>query len=215
VLSTSPRSGQFRAVAYDQLIRTVLVDTPHLQITNLWTPAHIGTYGNELADAAAKAATLLPGPTTIPLSLTTCRRRIREAIIARWDSQWKLSNTGHALRLIDRTPPSLILHNPYTASFPRAMISTISRLRTDFSALNATRYRLRQTDSPACNACGALETRIHFPLHCPAWEHLRPALQHASYNADLLGTVDLPSLLTHPKLLKALIPFVAATDRFV
>lgn len=90
----------------------------------------------------------------------------------------------------------------------------LSRLRTNFSSLNATRYRLRQIESPACDACGAPETRAHFFLQCPAWEHLRPALQLASYSAGLLGTVDVPSLLSHPKVLKALVAFITATGRF-
>ncbi|KAF8133138.1 hypothetical protein K438DRAFT_1460670, partial [Mycena galopus ATCC 62051] len=97
---------------------------------------------------------------------------------------------------------------------PRAMISIISRLRTDFSPLNATRFRLRQTTSPACNACSAPETRNHFLLQCPAWEHLRPPLQRASYKADILGAVDVRSLLSNEKLLKALVNFIVATGRF-
>ncbi|KAF8158893.1 hypothetical protein K438DRAFT_1449717, partial [Mycena galopus ATCC 62051] len=97
---------------------------------------------------------------------------------------------------------------------PRPLISTISCLRTDFSSLNATRYRLSQTDSPACETCGAPETRNHFLLQCPAWDHLRPALQRASYEADILRAVDVPSLLNNPKLLKALTAFIIATGRF-
>jgi len=54
ILSTRPRS---RSIRYDKLIRDALVRSPHLTILNLWTPAHIGTAGNELADAAAKEAT--------------------------------------------------------------------------------------------------------------------------------------------------------------
>ncbi|KAJ6579853.1 hypothetical protein B0H10DRAFT_2235550 [Mycena sp. CBHHK59/15] len=62
VLLTSPRSGQLRAIRYDRLVRAAMQRSPVLRITNLWTPAHIGTKGNELADDAAKAAMLLPPP---------------------------------------------------------------------------------------------------------------------------------------------------------
>ncbi|KAJ7835059.1 hypothetical protein B0H13DRAFT_1652897 [Mycena leptocephala] len=68
---------------------------------------------------------------------------------------------------------------------------------------------------PACDACGAAsETRAHFLLHCPAWEHLRPLLQAASYGAGILGAVDVRTLLNHPKLLKPVIIFIGRTNRF-
>ncbi|KAJ7164733.1 ribonuclease H-like domain-containing protein [Mycena crocata] len=67
VLSTAPRAGQFRAILYDKLIRLAMDKSPGLRITNLWTPAHIGTVGNEFADDAAKAATRLPPPASIPV----------------------------------------------------------------------------------------------------------------------------------------------------
>ncbi|KAJ7096847.1 hypothetical protein C8R44DRAFT_889448 [Mycena epipterygia] len=56
ITSTAPRSGQFRAIEYDVPVRSAMSRHPALKITNLWTPAHIGTTGNELADEAVKAA---------------------------------------------------------------------------------------------------------------------------------------------------------------
>ncbi|KAJ7501346.1 hypothetical protein B0H11DRAFT_1713642, partial [Mycena galericulata] len=91
----------------------------------------------------------------------------------------------------------------------------LSQLRTNFSPLNARRFRCRLTPSPACDACGARrETRAHFLLHCPAWDHLCPPLQMASYAAGFLGTLDVRTLLSHPKLLKPVIKFVDLTGRF-
>ncbi|KAF7370530.1 hypothetical protein MSAN_00685100 [Mycena sanguinolenta] len=61
---------QFRAIQYDKLIRAALLQSPAVRITNLWTPAHVGTFGNELAVDATKAATRLPPPPSVPASLT-------------------------------------------------------------------------------------------------------------------------------------------------
>jgi hypothetical protein len=188
---------------------------PGLRITNLWTPAHIGTAGNEFADDAAKAATLLPPPSSVPVSLTTCKRQVNTMILERWKDAWRVATPGRGLREIDDSPPSLILRSPYLSSVSRADTSLLSQLRTDFSALNSHRYRCRLTPSPACDACGAAkETRAHYLLHCPAWEHLRPPLQHASYAAGILGAVDVRTLLNHPKLLKSVIHFINQTRRF-
>ncbi|KAJ7832131.1 hypothetical protein B0H14DRAFT_3463575 [Mycena olivaceomarginata] len=89
IASTRARSGQFRTIQYDELIRTAMAVLPGLRVTNLWTPAHIGTEGNEFADEAAKAATLLPSASTVPVSLTTCRRSIDALFLERWSEQWK------------------------------------------------------------------------------------------------------------------------------
>ncbi|KAJ7876412.1 hypothetical protein B0H13DRAFT_2347633 [Mycena leptocephala] len=81
-----------------------------------------------------------------------------------------------------------LLRSPYLSAASR---SILAQLRTDFSALNYHHFRCRLALSPACEASGAAkETRAHFLLHCPAWDHWRPPLQHASYSACVLGAVD-------------------------
>ncbi|KAF7372330.1 reverse transcriptase [Mycena venus] len=189
--------------------------SPTLRITNLWTPAHIGTVGNEFADDAVKAATLLPPPSTIPVSFTTVKRAVSIQILERWEWLWSVATTGRGLRDVDNSAPSLILRSPYLSSAACADISILTQLRTDFSALNAHRFRCRLAPSPACEACGApWETRAHFLLHCPAWEYLRPPLQLASFKAGVLGSIDVRMLLNHLKLLKLVISFIAQMHRF-
>ncbi|KAJ6552683.1 hypothetical protein DFH09DRAFT_1319126 [Mycena vulgaris] len=109
---------------------------PALQIPNQWTPARIGTTGNELADEAAQAVTLLPAPPAAPVSLTTCKRRINVDVLDRWKALWAVAKTGRGLREIDDTQPSLILRSPYISSAFRPAISILAQLRTDFSSLN-------------------------------------------------------------------------------
>ncbi|KAJ7268401.1 hypothetical protein C8J57DRAFT_1509586 [Mycena rebaudengoi] len=70
--------------------------------------------------------------------------------------------------------------------------------------------------SPACNACGApYETRAHFLLACPAWEHLRPPFYRASMAVGSFGALYLPTLLNDTLLLKPVAKFVEATGRFL
>ncbi|KAJ7083578.1 hypothetical protein C8R44DRAFT_530941, partial [Mycena epipterygia] len=156
ILSTSSRSGQFRTIRYDKLIRKALLTRPHLTILNLWTPAHIGTAGNEMADEAAKEASERdPDPDNF-VSLTTVRRRIHLQILGSWDSRWKSTKVGSALRYLDKSPPSLIPTRLYSSStLSRKASSSISQLRTGFSFLNADRFKVGLVDSAACDECGA------------------------------------------------------------
>ncbi|KAJ7934515.1 hypothetical protein B0H13DRAFT_2305613 [Mycena leptocephala] len=126
ITSMRARSRQFRAIQFDALVRSALSRYPALSITNLWTPAHIGTVGNELADEAAKAATLLPPAPTVPVSLTTCRREVEAVILEQWRTQWKIPTPGRGLREIDDSSPSLILRSPYISSASRSNISILS-----------------------------------------------------------------------------------------
>ncbi|KAJ7605221.1 hypothetical protein B0H17DRAFT_1222003 [Mycena rosella] len=157
ILSTKPRSGQFRAIRYDKLIRDALRSLPHLTILNLWTPAHIGTVGNELADAAAKEATECePDPDNF-VSLTSVRRHIHLQVLQAWDVRWKATKTGKALRYINRTSPSLVPIPLYSSSsLSRKTSSAIAQLRTGFSYLNAHRFKSGFVDSTACEACVVL-----------------------------------------------------------
>jgi ribonuclease HI len=120
ILSAAPRSGQFRAIQYDMLVRDALLSRPHLTILNLWTPAHIGTVGNELADLAAKEATSLDPDPNAFVSLTSVRRHIHLQILESWNTMWKSSKTGGALRYIDKTPPPSrsTRHPPCPARLP-------------------------------------------------------------------------------------------------
>lgn len=216
ILSTKPRSGQHRAICYDKLVREALVLCPHLTILNLWTPAHIGTAGNELADVAAKSATEQdPDPEGF-LSLTSIRRHIHRYILSDWNTRWKATKVGRALRYIDDKPPSLIPIALYSSStLSRKISSSISQLRTGFSFLNAHRFKSHLVDSPSCPSCGAsFETRAHYLLDCPAWEPFRQPLHDACKPIGLFGSLHLTPLLSHPALLIPVGKFVEATGRF-
>ncbi|KAF8158649.1 hypothetical protein K438DRAFT_1986260 [Mycena galopus ATCC 62051] len=108
------------------------------------------------------------------------------------------------------------MRSPYTSTLAHADISTMAQLHTDFSLLNAHRFRCRLTDSPMCPACSApYETRAHFLLQCPAREPFRIHLQAASYSAGLLGAVSIWSLLNELVLLKTTVAFIHKTGCFL
>ncbi|KAJ7695873.1 hypothetical protein B0H16DRAFT_1750515 [Mycena metata] len=206
ILSTSPRSGQFRAIQYNQLVRAAQQHLPHISITNIWTPTHIGTIGNKLADEAVKAATEMEADPSAFVSLTTVQRSIRLLIL---DNREIPSRHRH-------DAPRLRLSPLYSSSsLARKTISAISRLCTGPSHLNAYCHKSGFTNSPACEACGeAFETRAHYLLQCPVLEPLRQPLHDTAMRAGLVGSLHVSTLLSEPKVLKALGTFIEASGRF-
>ncbi|KAJ7028994.1 hypothetical protein C8F04DRAFT_1265389 [Mycena alexandri] len=101
ITSTTPCSGQYRVIQYSEMLHEALVAVPHLSIVNLWTPAHIGTEGNEWADQAAKNATESDLSRNLFVSLATVRRKIHLQVLNEWNVRWKQSTTSenHAGKL--------------------------------------------------------------------------------------------------------------------
>jgi hypothetical protein len=161
------------------------------------------------------ATTREPDPSAF-ISLTTVRRLIYLQTLGEWDTRWKTSKSGGALCYIDKSPPSLQPIPLYClSSLSRNATSSLSQLRIGPSFLNAHRFKSGFTPSPACEACGAaFETRAHYLLDCPAWEHLRRPLHEASRTAGCFGPLHLTPLLADPKLLKPLAKFIESTGRF-
>ncbi|KAJ7740523.1 hypothetical protein B0H16DRAFT_1728890 [Mycena metata] len=202
--------------AYDRIVRDALRRSPDLAILNLWTPAHIGTVGNELADEAAKRSTTSDPDPALFVSLTTVRQLIHRQVLSEWSDRWKRTKSGRQLRAVDPSPPSLIPLSLYsTSTLSRKTSSIIAQLRTDFTPLNAYRFKTGFIQSPACEACGAArENRAHFLLDCPAWEPHRRPLYAACYAAGYFGPLHVAPLLNEPKVLSSLAKFLDATGRF-
>ncbi|KAJ7747119.1 hypothetical protein DFH07DRAFT_831203 [Mycena maculata] len=201
ILSTKPRSGQFRAILYDQLVRDAMLWHPHLTIVNMRTPAYIGTVGNELADDAAKEATAREPDPSLFVSLTSVRRHIHLLMLNSWDARWKITKAGVGLRAVDKSPPSLIPAPLYSSSSLSSKTSSnISQLCTGFVFLDADRAKSGFVDSAPCDACGnPFETRAHFLLECQSWEPACQLLYTTSRSAGLFGPLHVAPLPLPPK----------------
>ncbi|BGP16191.1 hypothetical protein JCM10213v2_004187, partial [Rhodosporidiobolus nylandii] len=88
--------------------------------------------------------------------------------------------------------------------------SLLIRLRTDFSALAASRHRACQHPSRLCE-CGERETREHYLLACPLHAAARSTLLR---ELRLRSPPPLAALLSTAAFTRPLLRFINATDRF-
>ncbi|GAA5960217.1 hypothetical protein JCM10213_001329 [Rhodosporidiobolus nylandii] len=111
-------------------------------------------------------------------------------------------------------PPANISASPSASRFkstlPRRQASLLIRLRTDFSALAASRHRARQHPSGLCK-CGERETREHYLSACPLHAAARSTLLR---KLRLRSPPPLAALLSTAAFTRPLLRFINATDRF-
>ena len=82
------------------LAQTDAATTLGISIYIDWIPAHVGIPGNELADAIARSAMTNGTPDHTAPSKSEIYPQINEAIMKKWQQQWKNTSTGHTYQSI-------------------------------------------------------------------------------------------------------------------
>ena len=134
------------------------------QVTIQWIPAHIDIPGNELADTAAKEATLLEGPSP-PISFSTVK-----AVATRMIKDPELTHD-----LIKRSYSKFSTKRDREEIHTRKDGALIAQLRTDHCIrLASYRYRIGKDQDDTCPHCNLeAETVDHWVRKCPAHDALR------------------------------------------
>ena len=128
----------------------------------IWVPGHVGLTGNSAADAAAKAAELMP-ISILTLPYSDYFPLIRTHVLNQWQSSWSLEteNKLHAME------PMVNITKSYR--LPRCDEIIIHRLRVEHTFLTHG-YLLKRDGPPQCQTQLTVE---HVLLHCPTWNAIR------------------------------------------
>ena len=159
------------------------------KITVRWVRAHVGHFGNELADGLAKEGSKLPliGPDPfVPLPMAKTKEIVRNTISELWKERWNKRKDARQTGIFFPTP------NP-KASLELSLLSKqtlgiVGRALTghDFRPRHAA--ILEKTPPPSCSFCWREEeSPSHLILTCPRFNHLRANI-FGSYTADIIRT---------------------------
>ncbi|GIX84322.1 uncharacterized protein CDAR_49031 [Caerostris darwini] len=129
----------------------------------IWTKAHVGTEGNEIADRYAKEATTreevdLP----ICLSMKHIKSEISKAILLDWQHQWSTSSKGRAVHELCPLVCSQRIHGNYF----------LNQIITGHGAIASYQHKFFNS-SPVCSCGREIEDRVHIIFNCEIWKHIR------------------------------------------
>ena len=151
--------------------------------------AHRGTFGNELADQEAKAATEKPVvELDLPVPHSYIKRNLKLQLFQNWQNYWDLSDKGrHTHSLIPRIGP-----------FNYSLTPAITAFLTGHGPFKEYLARFHRSASPNCE-CGSLGTADHYFYHCELtqqWHIKKPNPPPKDWLHNILTRPRLRSNLT-------------------
>ena len=163
------------------MINTITAD--HIEF--VWTKAHIGTEGNERADALAKEGTRLPNPLAIPQPKSNVKHSILAVIRNTWQREWN----AH-----DQARQTKIYHNNLDQTKSKQLIQwtrlKLGRYIRAVTGHNNLLYHLHYLDpliSPICRFCLQHNEEFHhLASDCPPlwWERHLITAKESGDNPD-------------------------------
>ena len=151
-----------------------------LEVELHWVPGHVGCFGNEEADKAAKqAAAKIPGRAerfaTIPYLRRQNTEQRKKECSAWLAKQCKKHRSYYGSPKIDAE----------AMKAPKKLAQRLFQLRLDVAPTAVWLRRMKKRDSPTCWHCqGTRMTRDHLIRDCPAFREARQRLWVAARQAD-------------------------------
>ena len=162
----------------------VFLHTIHKTVIFCWLPSHMGIYGNERADSAAKAA-LQKDVSECLISYTDAYQYISQYVRDLWQSEWDtaVNNKLHA------TKP-LIGEQPSAYRSVRRDEVVLSRLKLGHSYLTHS-YLLKGDPPPECVTCDCHLTISHILVDCIEYDFFRLILFENNFTlTDIFNNVS-------------------------
>jgi ribonuclease HI len=165
--------GQLNQAIYEKIyLKAQQIREKAINIHIQWVPGHMGIYGNEKADKAAKYgaewAELSP---ELGLSASFLKRKSRERTLEEWTSLWQENTQGHHYMQFKTSPRWKVNQT----KLPKQLWSRIIQLKIGHGYFRSYLARFPDYDSDICNKCqtNQKQTPSHLLLQCPSQLEVR------------------------------------------
>ena len=162
---------------HPKLINQILNSSNNLtkagkQIEFIWIPAHVGIFGNEKADKAAKLSLKLP---EISLNLPSSKSEIKSVTKQKINKKWQniYQNSNSQIRKVLKKN----LNKPKILHPSKKIDRIITKLQTGHTKLNNHRKIANLHTTGNCPHCKQQETPEHVLIHCTHYKTHRKTLQ--------------------------------------
>ena len=116
-----------------------------------WVPGHMGIYGNEMADQAAKygADWVEPAPNELGLSISFLNRKLKERVLSNWSNIWKRSRQNDQYKQFN-VEPKLKANQ---LKLDKLTWSTMIQLKLSHRYFRSYLVRLPAYEEEVCQSC--------------------------------------------------------------
>ncbi len=142
----------------------------------IWIPSHIGIYGNEWADLAAKKASERKNiDINLKLNKAEIKREFKTRLKDNWQKEWDTYPNNNITKKV-RPQVCLYMNN---WNIPREWEISMHRLRLGkCRQLNDFLYTIGKHPDGKCNLCGIKDNVEHFILECKKYDAQRLELKN-------------------------------------
>jgi RNase H. len=173
----------------------------------VWVPSHVGVFGNEAADRAAKAALHSGSGVDIPYTVSEIGGLVKRYVMSKWQNRWDLSTHGRFFFSIKKR----VSRDMSCFGKTRRDQVIISRLRLGHCGLRARLHLIDRHPTGLCE-CGVPETVDHYLFGC---------FRHVAQRAVLFRALDAAQLshnsmaLDDSRAVPAFLDFVRTTGKYM
>ena len=147
-------------------IRTLNIASMGRNVSLHWTKAHIGTVGNERADAGAKRGGLLNSPNEVCIPKAERKLRVETYFYEQWETEWNSYNKARMTKLFYPKPDKN--QAKYVLKLGRMELSRFIKHITGHNGLFYFKSKVDPQISPICRFCLEHdETFYHLVTDCP------------------------------------------------